>query len=467
MGLQGQNSMRAETARTGRWQGTRPGGILRRALPVVSLAMPLAAGVSLALLLTAGAGWNPGARAAGADGVRPPDILSWRHECLADSAYARLSREWEEYVGKNPQDAKAWVQWGNALRYCEKKEEREKAQEMYARAFAIDSTDAVSVLPRCQWLIYGEENADLAYDRLLRARRNNPAYPDLYYTLWIAALRKGDDALARDCMVQVVRLGDMPKPVLDFGANLILGAPEDAIIFTNGDNDTFSPCAYQALSGERADVAIVNLSLLNVDWYVRYWKNRGLPITLSDAEIGNLKWISAENTVSTQVQKHLYESLKRQGWPRPLCYAVTVNADYNKLVGSTVLEGLLERCDPKPPPQTNASDSSRADATYDWPRIRLNLDTVYRLDSMTDPTLNWEHEGSVRRLGKIYSTLCGTLGGHLLSQGAKAEAGTYMFRAVRLCAFHGDRDYARSLVETWAKEDPQSTLLGHARNLLK
>ena len=54
----------------------------------------------------------------------------------------------------------------------------------------------------------------------------------------------------------------------DFGENYLQSVDKDAIIFCNGDNDTFPLWYLQEVEGVRTDVRAVNLSYLATDWYI-------------------------------------------------------------------------------------------------------------------------------------------------------------------------------------------------------
>jgi tetratricopeptide (TPR) repeat protein len=92
----------------------------------------------------------------------------------------------------------------------------------------------------------------------------------------------------------------------DYSRNMLETCAPNAVIFTNGDNDTFPLWYLQEVMGVRKDVRIVNLSLLNTGWYILQLKHvePKVPMTFSD------------DYINRYLDQHDVEALRSRYWPK-------------------------------------------------------------------------------------------------------------------------------------------------------
>ncbi len=260
----------------------------------------------------------------------------------------------------------------------------------------------------------------------------------------------------------------------DSAYNLLNSLAPNAIVFTNGDNDTFPLWYLQEVEGVRTDVRVLCLSYVNTDWYINQMTlkvndSEPLPISLKPSEyvgqanqtvrVGdkakipirlpvNVNALMEEGTLDEEelpyVQRpmswevptrgsgrfkylelkdklllNLLENVAKNNWERPVYFANTVTpSSFLGLAPYLRLEGLAYRILPVKNPAPN-DPYDPYEGSVDDERMYTNLLTKFRYRNLDNPNVYYDE--NVGRMLVNYHSVFYRLSNELLRQAQQLE----------------------------------------------
>ena len=124
---------------------------------------------------------------------------------------------------------------------------------------------------------------------LEKATKLDPSYVDPWFSLAINYMESGDMEKFEVALRHILEEGEVADEIMDYNYNVLTLLEKDAILITNGDNDTYPGWIITRILKYRPDIKIVNRSLLNTEWYPHVIKEDGIPNFITQEKLTKLR----------------------------------------------------------------------------------------------------------------------------------------------------------------------------------
>lgn len=282
--------------------------------------------------------------------------------------YKEQSAAWKKIVDANPKDAAAWYNYYYANRNMMFNDTGggTTSEERFKRVQKIVE-DMEKVIPdsyeynMCKWQMSGHDPKYISYlNRAVELGEGRVEHLDYMINQGELERKLGDRDLYS---IKKFEAGQFSTGIIYYNYNVLMGIERNAILLTNGDNDTY-PIWYLQARGLRKDVTVLNMSLITLDNYrEKIFRELGI----ESLPKSPLKEMTKEEY--EQYRNSIVSRIVTNAQKRPVCVALTTACDdrYTKNIQANLyLTGLSYLF----------SKESMDNIAF----IKKNVETVYAFD---------------------------------------------------------------------------------------
>lgn len=310
--------------------------------------------------------------------AKPQKVLRIVYETKPDNWYREQAKLWKKVIDKNPKNAEAWHNYYNAVRYedfnntINSKEKKEKLQKI------VDDLGKNAPNSFEYFYLKGFNNTDInsKIKFIQKAHELAPDRPDPLYELITHFELNGDEKKVTEYYQKLYETKDIAPWLVNYNYNVLMSTEENAIIFTNGDNDTYPARMLQEAQGIRSDISILNISMSGTETYLeRVLGKKGIKVNRKEL-MQKAVTIGPDETKSFSISTFAQEACKylAENYPNyPVYFALTVYEQHFKpLKDNLFIVGLAylyspTRIDNIALVKKNLENNFRLDyLRYDW-----------------------------------------------------------------------------------------------------
>ena len=259
------------------------------------------------------------------EGAKPQKVYRIVYEMRPNEWYVEQAGLWKKELDKNPKNTEAWYNYYNAVRYArfvetiDTQDKKTRLEKIIAdMGKAIPGTYEYHLLKF--WNSYSlTEMSDLE-----KAYRLAPERPDTYYGFISHYDFNGNEKKLKEFCEKLYESKDIAPNLADYNYNVLMSCEEDAILFTNGDNDTYPIWVLQQARDIRKDVTVLNQSIIRAgdDYLKRKLKEKDITV-----DLGKLPSKKDKEFVTT-----LCKLIAAESPETPIYFALTVYEQHVKSI---------------------------------------------------------------------------------------------------------------------------------------
>ncbi|MEZ4772756.1 MAG: hypothetical protein R3D00_06190 [Bacteroidia bacterium] len=247
---------------------------------------------------------------------QPEQIARITRELRDYNYYKTQVSLWKKAVTANPEDENAWLNYYEANRAAGIVNEGNRPEN--TEALLSQMKKHLPESPTWNFLMYRNGGNDISrFPYLEKAYRLRPDMPQIMEEMVTYYEFSNNPGKRKEFNQKWYETGAMPEELLAFNYNVLVSLEPNAILFTNGDNDTYPAWMLQDVMKVRPDVIVLNRSLAMDKPYLT-----GL---LSRLNIKPFTFIPASDGYAPFQDKLVGHLLANAG--RPLYFALTVSPE--------------------------------------------------------------------------------------------------------------------------------------------
>lgn len=317
--------------------------------------------------------------------------------------YEQQAKAWKQEIDRGTNDKMAWVYWFHANRYARfaDAKKRENSSASYFQTPETIIKLAEKAIPNSFELYYLKSKDDTggheSGDCIMKAQALKPYNPLLLPELMNHFQFIQDKANLEIVSKKWIESNEMPQEIMITAYNNLISLEPNAILLTNGDNDTYPYWVLQNGQNIRPEVMILNISLSVIDSYRE--------VLFKSYNIPALNITNGSDRRSETIIKHIVENVQ----DRPIYVTVFTDQDvYKSYADKMYLIGLSYKF-----------SKERFD---NLAVIRNNVENKYLLDFLKHSFYNNYAQTVVNQMGTGYLAIFLKLYEHYQASGETAKA---------------------------------------------